>query len=235
MVYQFLAHRSPSKSRVFALVRSGEDRLEAVTTLGAADADATDALVSALNSYLAERDEKPLQAVLDRMPDAVRIAVRNFVGERCTFELGAFTGYGPVDDIRLCYFSQADEEFIQYLDAAYVIGLGIRASNEVESAGTVSWEVQLLSDEVFVPAGAEPRTWTLPQAPLLRTWTSEEAVRDPVVSAVAVARKASDDGHWVRLHTLAKGDGEVEMDSTSTSTFVVDVLDAPIPRSAHDE
>ncbi|MGN9911634.1 hypothetical protein ACTMTJ_29160 [Phytohabitans sp. LJ34] len=173
--------------------------------------------------------------MLDRLPDAVRIAVRSFVRERCAFELGAFTGYGPIDEIRLCYFSHADEEFIQYLDAAYVIGLGIRATNELGSAGDVSWEVQLLSDEVFVPAAAESRTWTLPQTPVLRTWTSEEAVRDPVVSAVAVARKASDDGYWVRLHTLAKGDGEVEMDSTSTSTFVVDVFDAPIPRSAHDE
>ncbi|GAA4456541.1 hypothetical protein [Phytohabitans houttuyneae] len=235
MVYPFLAHRSPSKSRIFALVRADEDRLEAVTTLGAADVDATDGLVSALNSYLADRDEESLRAVVDRLPEAVRIAVRNFLRERCAFELGAFTAYGPIDDIRLCYFSRADEEFIRYLESAYMIGLGIRVTNELGSSGNVDWEVQLRSEEVFVPASAEPRAWALPQAPVLRTWTSAETRRDPVLSAVAVARGASDDGYWVRLHTIAKGDGEIEMESSSTSTFVVDVFEAPIPVSAHDE
>ncbi|MGW4464732.1 hypothetical protein [Micromonospora sp. NPDC004704] len=236
MVYQFLAHRSPSKSRIFALIRATDDHLEAVTTLGAADAAVTDDLVSALNIYLADRAEKPLHVVLDRLPDAVRIAVQNFVRERCVFELGAFTNYGPVDNIRLSYFDGADDQFIQYLEAAYTVGLGIRATNELSGTGNVGWEVELRSDEVFVPGSAEPRTWPLPDGiPVLRTWTSQESPGESVVKAVTIAMTASDDGRYVRLHTLIRGGGETEMTNGATSEFVVDIFDAPIPPSADDE
>lgn len=237
MVYQFLAHKTSSKSRVFALVRDADDRLEAVTALGAADMAVTDDLVAALNTYLAARDEAPLRMVLDRLPDAVRIAVQNFVRDRCPFELNAFTSYGPVDSIRTCYFSRPDDEFVDYLDAAYTIGLGLRVTNELTDTGNVDWEVEVLNDEVFVPVSAEPRTWPLPNGvPVRRTWTSRDSAGgNPTIDAVTVAKQASDDGHWVRLHTLMRGDGDTETSGGATSEFVVDVFDAPIPAEAREK
>lgn len=235
-MYEFLAHRTPSRSRVFARVRPTDDHLEAVTTLGAADAPVTGDLIAALNTYLATREEKPLRTVLEHVPDAVRIAVQSFVRERCAFELGAFTSEGPIDVIRLCYFRQADHELVHYLDSAYVIGLGVRISNQRDRAGDVDWEVELRSDEAFAPAGADLRTWPLPDGvPVLRTWTSQESAGNPITNAVAVAKKASDGGHWVRLHSVARGDGESEMNSATTSEVVVDVLDAAIPPAPYDD
>jgi hypothetical protein len=70
----------------------------------------------------------------------------------------------------------------------------------------VWWDLQLFSDEVSVPASAEPRTWELPSyVKLLQTWTSAQLLegRGPVSSALSVAEAASSQGHWVRIHTLA--------------------------------
>jgi hypothetical protein len=45
MIHSFIAHTSPGRSRVFALVRRPGDELEAVTTLGAGDLHLTGELV----------------------------------------------------------------------------------------------------------------------------------------------------------------------------------------------
>lgn len=46
---------------------------------------------------------------------------------------------------------------------------------------------------------------------------------------VGLASDASQQGCWVRVHTVLRGDGPDEFDGTSTSEFVVDVFDAAIP------
>lgn len=78
---------------------------------------------------------------------------------KCAPVLGAFNGYGPIDVVReAVYLGGVDDELEEYLDGAYMIGLGIRMSNERHRGGDVWWGPQLLSDEVSVPTSAEPRT-----------------------------------------------------------------------------
>ncbi|MFE3144070.1 hypothetical protein [Streptomyces scopuliridis] len=239
MVYSFIAHASPGRSRVFALHKDPHDRLEAVTTLGADDLHLTEEFVGALNGFLADRDDAVLLAVLDRVPAPVDMAARQYLKENCVSELGEFTGYGPVDVVReAVYFGGIDDDLEEYLDGAYMIGLGVRMSNERRSDGDVWWVLQLLSDEVSVPASAEPRTWALPVgARLLRTWTSEEPLAGvgPVRGALDVAAAASAEGCWVRVHSLLRGDLDVEFEGNGTSEFVVDVFDAPIPLAESEE
>ncbi|GHH05013.1 hypothetical protein [Streptomyces rubradiris] len=233
MVYSFIAHTSPARSRVFALVKEPHEQLEAVTALGAEDLHLTEELVGGLNSYLADRDDAALQAVLDRVPKAVSMAARQYLKERCAPELGAFTGYGPVDIVReAVYFHRLDDELREFLDGAYMIGLGIRMWNERRGDGDVNWVVQLRSDEVSVPASAEPRTWALPAGTrLVNTWTSQEPLGNlgPVRGALVVAEAASAEGRRVRIHTLLRSDRDVDFEGNGTSEFVVDVFDAPIP------
>ncbi|MFE2846759.1 hypothetical protein ACFXKS_25005 [Streptomyces scopuliridis] len=233
VVYSFIAHTSPGRSRVFALRKDPCDRLEAVTTLGGSDLHLTEELVGGLNSFLADRDDAVLQAVLDRVPGPVAMAAQQYLKENCASERGAFTGYGPIDVVReAVYFSRIDDELKEYLDGAYMIGLGIRMSNERSSDGDIAWVVQLRSDEVSVPASAEPRTWALPAEPqLLRTWTSEQPLAGigPVRSALDVAEAASAEGRWVRVHTLLHSNLDVDFEGNGASEFVVDVFDAPIP------
>ncbi len=233
MVYSFIAHTSPGRSRIFALCKDPSDRLEAVTTLGASDLHLTEEFVVGLNSFLADRDDTVLQAVLDRVPAPVAKAARQYLKENCASELGAFTGYGPIDVVReAVYFRQIDDELEEYLDGAYMIGFGIRMSNERRSDGDIAWVVQLRSDEVSVPASSEPRSWALPaEVQLLRTWTSEQPLADlgPVRGALGVAEAASAEGRWVRVHTLLHSNRDVDFEGSGTSEFVVDVFDAPIP------
>ncbi|MFJ7911976.1 hypothetical protein [Kitasatospora sp. NPDC096204] len=235
MVNSFIAHTSPGRSRVFALHKDPHDRLEAVTTLGGGDLHLTDDLVGALNNYLADRDDGALQAVLDGTPKAVQMATKRYLKEECPPEAGAFTGFGcPIEIVReAVYFSQADDELEDYLQGAYMIGLGIRMSNERGSDGDVDWVVQLRNDEVSVPASAEPRSWELPAGvELLETWTSKQPHpgKGPVRAALGVAASASAGGRWVRIHTLLHSDRDVDYEGSGTSEFVVDIFDAPIPQ-----
>ncbi|MGW4562021.1 hypothetical protein ACWEN3_06285 [Streptomyces sp. NPDC004561] len=201
-------------------------------TLGVGDLHLTEELVDALNGFLANRDDKALEVVLNRVPKAVRMATQQYLKEKCPPMPGAFTGFGPIDVVRpAVYFRDIDDELEEYLEAAYMIGLGIRMSNEQDSEGDVEWVVQLLSDEVSVPASAEPRTWELPaEAKLLQTWTSKQRTGPvgPVRGAFNVAEEASAQGHWVRIHTLLHSDRDVDFEGNGTSEFVVDVFDAPI-------
>ncbi|MFE4216972.1 hypothetical protein [Streptomyces sp. NPDC056844] len=214
--------------------------MEAVTTLGAGDLHLTEEFVASLNVFLADRDDAALQAVLDRVPGPVAMAARQYLKENCSApELGAFNGYGPVDVVRgAVYFGGIDDELEDYLDGAYMIGLGIRMSNERGNDGDIGWVLQLLSDEVTVPASAEPRTWALPaEAQLLRTWTSEQPLAGlgPVRGALEVAEAASAEGRWVRIHTLLHSDLDVEFEGSGSSEFIVDVFGAPIPPSEFGE
>lgn len=204
-----------------------------MTTLGAGDLHLTEEVVDALNGFLADRDDTALEVVLNRLPKPVCMAVQQYLKEKCPPVLGAFTEFGPIDVVRpaVC-FRDIDDELEEYLEGAYMIGLGIRMSNERDSEGGVEWVMQLLSDEVSVPASAEPRTWELPEeAKLLRTWTSKQRVGrvGPVRSALDVAEEASAKGRWVRIHTLLHSDRDVDFEGSGTSEFVVDIFDAPIP------
>ncbi|MFJ2782077.1 hypothetical protein [Kitasatospora sp. NPDC087315] len=239
MVNSFIAHTSPGRSRVFALHKDPHDRLEAVTTLGGDDVRLTEDLVGVLNTYLADRDDVALQAVLDGLPKAVQMATRRYLKDECPPEMGAFTSFGPIEIVReaVC-FSRIDDELEDYLQGAYMIGLGIRMSNERDSDGDVDWVVQLRNDEVSVPASAEPRSWELPSGvALLETWTSKEPHPGlgPVRAALGVAARASADGQWVRIHTLLHSHRDVDYEGSGTSEFVVDVFDAPIPQRNSEE
>ncbi|MFG2723076.1 hypothetical protein ACGFW5_32970 [Streptomyces sp. NPDC048416] len=224
---------------MFALVRRPGDELEAVTTLGTGDLHLTGELVSALNGFLYDRDESALGKVLDRVPKPVRLAAEQFLKDKCPPVVGAYTEYGPVEVVReAVYFGGIDDEIEEYLEGAYAIGLGIRMSNERKRHGGVGWVIQLLSDEVSVPASAEPRTWAVPAgAKLARTWTSKQRASGvgPVRGALQVAEEAADQGRWVRIHTLLHSRYDVDFEGSGTSECVVDVFDAPIPLEHSDE
>lgn len=145
---------------------------------------------------------------------------------------GAFTDCGPVEVVReAVFFGGVDEELEEYLEGAYTIGLGIRMSNERQRDGDgIKWVIQLLDDEVSVPASATPRTWALPEgAKLARTWTSKQRDNSagPVRGALQVAADATDQGRWVRVHTLLHSHYDVDFEGSGTSEFVVDVFDSP--------
>ncbi|MBY8889340.1 hypothetical protein K7472_31530 [Streptomyces sp. PTM05] len=224
---------------MFALVKDPHDQLEVVTTLGADDLHLTTELVNALNGFLSDRDETVLETLLDVFPIPVSMAVQQYVKNKCAPVLGAFNGYGPIDVVReAVYFSRGSDDLEEYLDSAYMIGLGVRVSNQRSEDGDVGWDLQLLSDEVSVPASAEPRTWELPSdVKLLKTWTSAQLLDScgPVGSALSVAEGASDQGRWVRIHTLLHSDRDIEFEGSGTSEFVVDIFDAPIPLEYSDE
>jgi hypothetical protein len=233
MIHSFIAHTSPGRSKVFALVRGPRDELEAVTTLGGEDLHLTGEVVGALNCFLADRNETALDVVLECLPKPVRMGVQHYLSSKCPPTLGTFTEVGPVEVVRpAVYFGKIDDELEEYLESAYMIGLGIRMSNARTSDGRVEWVVQLLSDEVSVPASAEPRTWALPAGTkLLNTWTSGQrpAGIGPVRGALNEAQNASTQGRWVRIHTLLHSYRDVDFEGCGTSEFTVDVFDAPIP------
>lgn len=239
MIHSFIAHTSPGRSRVFALVRDPEEELEAVTTLGSGDLHLTRELVIALNSFLYDRDDRVLGEVLGLVPQAVRMAVQQYLKDKCAAITGAFTECGPVEVVReAVFFGQIDEELEEYLECAYTIGLGIRMSNERQRDGGVRWVIRLLNDEVSVPASAEPRTWGIPEeANLARTWTSMQRAGSagPVRGALQVAADATDQDRWVRIHTLLHSRYDVDFEGSGTSEFVVDVFDAPIPLGQRGE
>jgi hypothetical protein len=161
------------------------------------------------------------------------MAAQQYLKEGCEPVMGAFTECGPVEVIReAVYFGRIDDEIEDYLEGAYTIGLGIRMSNERKPDGSVGWVIQLLSEEVSVPASAEPRTWAVPaRAKVLRTWTTKQLTggTGPVRGALQVAEDATAQGQWVRIHTLLHSRYDVDFEGSGTSEFVVDVFDAPIP------
>lgn len=228
-IREFLAYTSPGRSRVFAIDDDRPQFLEAVTSLGADSVGHTEQLLDGLNVFLVNRDEADLDEVLDELPGAVQAAVRDFLNARCpTPPPGTFGENGFISEVRLSYFSDKDE-LKEHLEAAWLIGLGVRMSNEIGLRGRVSWRLQLLEDEVLVPAGADPRTWALPTGvPLLSTWTSKLAKGNPLDRAFEQATEASAAGHWVRLHTFDQGDGPDTYEA-SRSLVRVDVFDCPIP------
>ncbi len=218
-VREFLAHKTPGRSRVFAIDSDQPQFLEAVTSLGADDLHRTDDLLDGLNFFLITRDEEDLGKLLADFPEAVRIGVRDFVANRCPAPPpGAFGELGPIEQVQVFYVDGVDVE--RFVQAAFLVGLGVRLSNEAGGDET-GWHFELLSGEAFVQLGEDPRTWELPEGtPLLSTWSSRFAKGDPVSAAVELALEASADGHWVRLHTF-------EIDGVSEVR--VDVFDVPPP------
>ncbi len=217
-IREFLAHTTPGKSRVFAIDSDRPQFLEAVTSLGADDLHRTDELLDGLNFFLITRDDSDLEKLLADFPDAVRFGIRDFVAQRCQAPPpGAFSELGPVESVQVLY---VDEDVEQFVQAAFLLGVGVRMSNETDGDET-GWQLELLSDEPFVQPGTDPRAWELPEGtPLLSTWSSRFTKDDPVSAAVEVALEASADGHWVRLHTFTL-DG--------VSELRVDVFDVPPP------
>ncbi|WP_326834884.1 hypothetical protein VSH64_08140 [Amycolatopsis rhabdoformis] len=233
LVTEFVAHRSSGKSRVFALVRGSVDSLEVVTSVGVDDVDMTEDLVRELNFFLIERDEASLNALLARFPQAVQMAVRAFLLERCQVTVGSTSVFGTVEPVKL--MSVYGRELKEFVGAAYLLGLGVNVSNEVDERGQTSWVFELASAEPFVRASEGRRAWLLPDGvPLLSTWTSRDSTGEDVIDhAVGFAENAASRGHWVHLHTFEQGDGE-SIDSGSTSELVVDVFDVPVPPSEED-
>lgn len=229
MVYQFIAHKTPGKGRIFALVKSPEERLEAVTTLAAGDVHLVDDLVDGLNTFLYERKEGELNAILAEAPDAVSMAVRRFIRDHCSHDLGEFSEYGPIDTITQFVFTGLDAEFEEVFDAATTIGLGTRLENYLAKDGVPHWWLTLRSDQAYVPIGNELRTWTLPEAVrVASTWTSVGA-QGSQTDALHLAVKASDEGRRVRVHSLWRVTHGTPARGGATTEFVVDVFDAPIP------
>jgi hypothetical protein len=120
VVNSFIAHTSPGRGGVFALHKDPRDRLEAVTTLGGHDLRLTGERVGSLNNYLADRDNAVLQVVLDGLPKAVQMATKQYLKEKYPPEVGAFTGFGPIEIVReAVYFSRIDGELEDHLEGAY--------------------------------------------------------------------------------------------------------------------
>ncbi|WP_435107184.1 hypothetical protein [Nocardiopsis synnemataformans] len=229
-IERFVAHHTPTKARIFALTIDGDHRLRAVTTLSADQTLITEELVDALNLRLFEGREDDVNGVLERLPAPVQTAVR-----RCLHDVGkpdphGYTDMGPISVVRQLYFSDNPEELVEFLDAAYMMGFGIRVSNEVRSDGDIGWSFEMRSEEAFVPASAEPRSWPLPEGMrTIRAWTSREPTGGhPARAALAIADQASRQGKYVRIHTFAHGSSD-DPEGTLTSEFAVDVFDAPIP------
>ncbi|WP_189158378.1 hypothetical protein [Lentzea pudingi] len=236
-ISQFLAHKSPGKSRLFALDSGETDHLVAVTALSSSDLDLTDDLVGELNEFLFARAPGPLEKVLERVPDAVRMAVRRFLNEQCPPMPERFSWYGPIENLRLSYFSRLDAELERHVASAYWLGLGLRLENQIEEDGRTGWEFELMTAQAFVPGSVEPRSWYLPTGvELVRTWTSRESTGgDPVRAALTVARAQAELGRWVRVHAVEHGAGDDPHESATTSELVVDIFDAPAPRAECDD
>jgi hypothetical protein len=235
-IERFIAHHTPAKARLFALTNDGEHGLQAVTTLPNDQTRLTTELVDALNLSLFERREDELNSVLERLPAPVRTAIRRFLHDVGEPDPHAYTESGPISVVRQICFLGDDgddsEELVEFLQAACVIGLGVRVANEVDGDGDIGWNFELRSEEAFVPASAEPRSWPLPPGLWpIRTWTSRERTGGhPARAAFAIAQEASRQGRYARIHTFARGISD-DSDGTLTLEFAVDVFDAPIPLS----
>jgi hypothetical protein len=162
------------------------------------------------------------------------MAVRAFLKE-CQPELCVVSVYGPVEHLRLVYFDDRSGDFDDFVAAAYLIGLGIRATNEVDEDGSIGWAMEILTAEPFIRASADARAWPLPDGvSLVSTWTRRDRTDGNVVTrALEAAKSASRRGHWVRLHTFERGDSD-DLDGGSTSEVVVDIFDCAAPPSEND-
>lgn len=229
-VRRFLAHKNSGKSRLFAVDHDGVDTLEAVTTLGAGDADRVDELVRALDLYLSTRDPDVLEQGLRGLPDAVVLAVRGFLRSRCAPEPGSFGPHGFVEPIRRSRFPLDSRTVEDHLRGAFQIGLGLRVENDVDHRGQRGWAVVILTEHPFVPVNGGRRAWPLPDGSRVDSeWIRGRAPGRQIPDALAVAREAADAGKRARIHTYLKGDGEHWLDGAMTVEVVVDVFAEPPP------
>ncbi len=238
-IRKFVAHKTPSKCRIFAVDREDPTQLVAVTKLGPSDLHVTDKLVSKLNTMLYGGDEAGYSALLEQLPDPVRLAVQAFLREHCANDdKDPWPFPDSADRVRLTYFAgpYGKEDLRDYLEGAYMIGLGIRVSNFVaryDGDDEIEWRVELFRDEPAATNDTDPRAWELPDgAPLLSTWTSS-GKGHPVANALRIAHEASEAGRWVRIHTFEREQND-EVGAGAVSEFAVDIFDAPIPVSPDD-
>lgn len=216
---QFAAHQTQGKSRIFAIDHVNQARLEVVTTLDGADAVHTDRLIDALDALVNERAEEPLAEVLAVFPQAVQLGVRDYAQRRRHApKPGTYSeAYGRLSVLRVIY-TTSRHDLYDLMSAAYLIGLGIRTTNERPLDGNMGWELNLLTAEPYFDSTDELRRWSESLGyPLLSTWISDNR---PVEEGLDIALKASRDGHLVRLHSC---------ELPGESKIVVDVYDAPIP------
>lgn len=221
-VDEFLAHKNPSRHRIFAVMRDESDRLEVVTTLGTQDLHLTDKLTDALNDFLNDRDnhtigrhEKDtvgvqvrttLSTVMERLPEAVQVGIQSFLDGLPLAELGDLSPWtGRIRVLSTSYFTSDSYELEIYLEGAYTMGLGVRAWNEIDKGQETGWAVELRTAPGFAEADQEPRSWVLPPtAPLKHTWSTCTAPTkgNPTQAALEVAKKASTEGRQVRMHIV---------------------------------
>lgn len=229
-IERFIAHQTPAKARVFALTNVSDYALQAVTTLSGDHTRFTAELVDALNLRIFEKQVEGLNGVLERLPGPVQTSIRRFFDDVGAPDPYSYTEMGPIKVVREFYFGDRSKELLDFLEAAYMIGLGVRISNEIDGDGDIGWNFELRSEEAFVPAGADPRSWPLPGGRRsIRAWTSREPTGgDPARAALTIAREASKQNKYVRVHTFACGISDDPSDMI-TSEIAVDVFDAPIP------
>lgn len=216
----FAVHSTPSKHRIFAVDPASRLRLEVVTTLDASDAGYVDELLDALNEWVNLQDEEPLSEVLESLPQAVRLGVRDYMQRRPRPTPGTFhEGYGPMARLRLMSTSDLDD-LADLVDAAYLVGLGLRVTTERDARGEVSWEIAMYTAEPSFDTVDELRAWTKSSSryPLSSTWVGDE---DPVEQGLQVATEAAERDRHVCLHSCELATGQ--------SVIAVDVFDVSIP------
>ncbi|QSE87849.1 hypothetical protein JWS13_04105 (plasmid) [Rhodococcus pseudokoreensis] len=232
-VERFVSYDSAGKCRIFALI-SHADKIEVVTTVGSRDQALTEPLVGALNDYLATRSEVGLDNVLGKMPAPVSMAVHSYLRGHTLREAEAEAGDSSArkELVRELYYGLDSPNFLEQLEAAYTIGLGVRVASERVDDGSIEWTAHFCKHDSYVPATLAPRAWPLPQGiPVLQTWTSQESTTgNPVAAALEVARAAASQGNWVRMHTVEHDDGGGYTEGVvCTCEWVVDILDAAVP------
>lgn len=223
---QFFVHQNQGICRVLAISRDDENSLEVLTTLDATDQPHADRLVRGLNVLANEHDDGPLAEVLSDLPQPAQLEVRTFIQNRNTPSApGTYSeAYGPLCRVR-CIFTTNDDDARDWLSAAYLIGLGVRATNEMTHDGIVGWTIELLNAEPSFASLDDLRAWSeSDRTPVESTWTSD-GQGHPIEQAWSVAQQASRSGHMVRLHTC---------ELRNASKAAVDVFDAPIPASRDD-
>lgn len=228
-IKEILRHNSGSKMRIYA--RPVDDEcLTVITTVGAEHLSAGNELALALNIYLFERDEANLTAVLERLPEAVNLAVQAFVAGLDPLEVGDRDGFELIADHGCAYHSRRNKDLLPYVDSADMVNLGVRMESQQDSKGNEEWKVVLRSMVPFVTYEDIPRAWALPDGiELERSWTS---VGNPAAhgteTALEIAEDAADEGKYVRMHTFWRTDTP-DPDGRATLEYVVDVFNAPMP------
>lgn len=106
------------------------------------------------------------------------------------------------------FHTSSEEDLYDFLDAAALIGLGARVSNYRDDDG-IGWEIEMRTHRGLAPLRGL-RTWALPAVvPIASTWTGRQSDGNPTEDALVIARRATTEGHWVRLHLIELDDDQM--------------------------